>query len=215
MNQYKGILFPFICWIILNVMLQFFYSQAALMQWVNEHHSPLGDTFFSYLTHVGDGNTFILIALTVLLFISIKEGLILSIAFASSGIIAQVLKRFVFADSLRPMALLGNETWFKTIEGVKIHSTMSFPSGHTTSIFTLCVLLALLYCKPTLQWLLIAFAALGGFSRVYLNQHFPKDVLAGSLLGTCIAFLLYFFLKTKWNTLDVALIIRLRRKKNS
>jgi len=57
----------------------------------------------------------------------------------------------------------------------------SFPSGHTTFIFTQAYILSHNYPKATIP--LFTFATIVGFSRIYLKKHYPSDVLAGAALG--------------------------------
>lgn len=66
----------------------------------------------------------------------------------------------------------------------------SFPSGHATTSFGMAYMLAYFY--PFLPVQLAAFAAAGliGFSRVYLGEHYPSDVLSGALLGMLLSALL-------------------------
>lgn len=59
--------------------------------------------------------------------------------------------------------------------------TNSFPSGHTMTAFA--VAFACSVFVPKLRYILIPFAALTGFSRVYVGVHFPLDVLYGGLVG--------------------------------
>ena len=80
---------------------------------------------------------------------------------------------------------------------------LSFPSGHTTSFFALafavCILLTKSdrlskYPKETsyvIQVLLFFAAALGGYSRIYLSQHFTADVFGGMIVGCLITIVCY------------------------
>jgi membrane-associated phospholipid phosphatase len=63
----------------------------------------------------------------------------------------------------------------------------SFPSGHTSSTFSIATSLSLNYPKwyvivPAYVW-----AGATGFSRMYLNVHYPTDVLTGAALGSLTA----------------------------
>ncbi|UUZ83211.1 phosphatase PAP2 family protein [Paenibacillus sp. P26] len=58
----------------------------------------------------------------------------------------------------------------------------SFPSGHTTAIFSLTV--PLMFTGPWALAFLLPLASLVGLSRIYLGQHYPSDCLAGSLIGS-------------------------------
>ena len=48
----------------------------------------------------------------------------------------------------------------------------------------------------SLSLLLLVFAAMGAYSRVYLSQHFLSDVCVGSIIGFITPFLMYYFF---WN----------------
>ena len=87
------------------------------------------------------------------------------------------------------------------VEGVRMNYWFSFPSGHTTSFFALFFALSILASQNfsqaktnLLQVILFILAALGGYSRIYLSQHFAADVFAGILVGTLICVLCYVVL---------------------
>jgi membrane-associated phospholipid phosphatase len=66
-------------------------------------------------------------------------------------------------------------------------SWASFPSGHATAAMALGGALALLF--PRLRWLFLCLGFWVAASRMFVNAHYPSDVLAGGLLGGVTAWL--------------------------
>ena len=66
----------------------------------------------------------------------------------------------------------------------------SFPSGHTSQAFFQTTLL-LRYFSLDMGWagLLVGLAVLVGVTRMYVGAHYPRDVLAGMILGTVFGFI--------------------------
>ena len=61
----------------------------------------------------------------------------------------------------------------------------SFPSGHTTQIFFLMTLFIHHFHLGIGEAIaLYAVATLVGFTRIYLGAHYPRDVIAGMVLGS-------------------------------
>jgi len=63
--------------------------------------------------------------------------------------------------------------------------TWSFPSGHSAAAFGGAWVMRQLF--PGLTPLFYALASLVAFSRIYLGDHYPGDVVSGSALGTLFA----------------------------
>jgi len=61
----------------------------------------------------------------------------------------------------------------------------SFPSGHSAAAFSGAMLFSRQF--PRLRWPLYLIAGLVAFSRIYLGDHYPGDVLTGSLSGLTLS----------------------------
>lgn len=74
----------------------------------------------------------------------------------------------------------------------------SFPSGHTTQIFFLTTIIVHHFQLGLLgATALYLVAALVGFTRVYVGAHYPRDVVAGMVLG-CIWGILAALVSPYW-----------------
>lgn len=66
----------------------------------------------------------------------------------------------------------------------------SFPSGHTSSTFSVVTVLVYEFRqKKFLVSILILFSILIAFSRVYCGMHYPLDVAVGAMVGIASAVL--------------------------
>lgn len=68
-----------------------------------------------------------------------------------------------------------------------------FVSSHATNTFGFAILMGLIFKQkfPFVLWILLAWATLISYSRVYLGVHFPLDVICGGLLGAVIGLFCY------------------------
>lgn len=75
-----------------------------------------------------------------------------------------------------------------------------FVSSHASNSFAVAVLSLGLLRKKWFTAVILFWAALVSYSRVYLGVHYPGDIIGGALLGTLIAYaflLLYGFLEDR------------------
>lgn len=165
------------------------FEQKELHMLFNGFHNEGLDTFFYYATLMGDGRLLYLIPL--LLFITTYRKVIYVFsACALSGLFTQALKRIIAAP--RPAGVF-ELSELHLVEGINVHKFFSFPSGHSTTVFAFFFALSVL--KPKYAFVFVLLALAGGYSRVYLSQHFLEDVVAGSLIGISGALLTLLLVK--------------------
>src|SRR5580704_18900745 len=187
--------FGYFLFVLLLTIYCISISKSDGFMLINRFHFKILDYFFILFTNLGNG--LFLIVVMVFLFIRKKIGwsLQIGISFLISGLIVQVLKHLV--HSPRPKLYFGPAA-IHCINGITGTGSTSFPSGHTATIFALTTLLCLYFPDRKSGTLFILIAVLTGFSRIYLSQHFPVDVLAGSFAGVLISVLVYSLIPLKF-----------------
>lgn len=165
---------------------------TVAVTWVRDFHKSWSPTYvFYYFTMVpiiqffGGGTT---VAAAGFLFLIVgrvfsnsfyRPAIAIIMAYAVSGIIAQSLKH-----------LLGRARPRITEEVLFIGPTMrggfdAFPSGHTTVVFCIAIVLSRLY--PRAAPVFFLYALVIACERVVSFTHFPGDVLAGIAVGVATA----------------------------
>ncbi|MFF2447835.1 phosphatase PAP2 family protein [Neobacillus sp. NPDC058068] len=161
-------------------MLHVFYSlECQLFQKVNRHfdRKPL-NLFFRSVTHLG-GADITIAATFLLIFLSSGEARLTAFASALALSVSHIPVHIV-------KQLFPRKRPYLMIEKTKTHKNPlqdhSFPSGHTTAIFS--IVTPYFLSIPQLSFMLIPLGICVGISRIYLGLHYPSDVIAGGILGT-------------------------------
>lgn len=222
--QNRCFLFLTLMFVLTLLVLLLCYPKAQLHLLLCSYHNDLLDLFFRYYTKVAEILPYVLII--GLLFYNLGWSVFTLSAVALSGLFTQILKHIVNAQ--RPMIYFAEyypDVHLPLVEGVQMAKHYSFPSGHTTTFFSLFFALCILLTYSArssaslspysayrsslsqgqslcVQLACFFLAALGGYSRIYLSQHFALDVFAGAIIGTattiCLYPLLTFFATKRW-----------------
>ena len=81
-------------------------------------------------------------------------------------------------------------------DGDRNRKNSSFPSSHAANAAAIATVLARRFRKASIPLLLIA--ATVAFSRLYLNRHYPSDVLAAVTIGAVSAWVTDRWLSRRW-----------------
>lgn len=206
---------PYFLFLLFCAILLFSFSKTELHILSNQANNNFFNYFFKYATLLGDG-TVIAILFIALLFIKYRYAFAFLTGSLLSATVVNLFKKVLLDDMFRPSKYFELfETYqLHFVEGVKLHSYQSFPSGHTATAFNLFFMLALLVKNNTLKLLLFILAALVGYSRVYLSQHFLIDITVGSVVGVVFIFFAFlWFEKSDRNWLGMSLLNRTKSSK--
>ncbi|NSL90011.1 phosphatase PAP2 family protein [Chitinophaga solisilvae] len=191
---------PFLLWIIVGGVMLATYSQRELFLGINGQHSAVGDVLITGVTYLGDGIMFGAILLLMLIMQKFRIFFIGLAAFLMTAIIVQIGKHYFNAP--RPISFFGDEaaTLVHTVKWVTVHSSCSFPSGHSAVAFGMFSFLSLIVRNKKLGALFVFIALTAAYSRIYLAQHFFADVYVGSIVGTLCTIIVFGFFKFRDST---------------
>lgn len=184
---------------------------AGFLLYIQEYiRSDFLNPIMKVLTHSGDKGILLIVLILTMLFIPRTRaiGIMSTISIAIEALLNNVLLKNIIART-RP---------YDDIDGlvclVGKQMDYSFPSGHTGAAFAVAgaMLVVALFGLPMIEKsgevsrqdpslsfklisvILIMYATLLAFSRMYVGVHYPTDVLCGLLLGlgtSAMAYLIY------------------------
>ena len=208
--------------LVVLTSLVYYYDKGDLhelltIDWISKCSTTVvsvTDLFFKYITELGSNIPFVVAGLLLLVKFGYSYFLLLSQLAVTC--VVQPIKHILNVP--RPKVFFAEnfpDVVLHQVDGVSMHSMLSFPSDHTASVFAFMLALSLI-CKRT--WASVVFlvlAILTGYSRIYLSQHFAEDVLAGSLIGVVLTTLIYrLFVKKTYQWQNESFITILNKIKN-
>ena len=185
------------------------HIDTELFLLLNGLHSPFWDVVFSWIT---SRTSWIPVCGFLVLLLAFRNKwqtlyfvLIFGLLFTLSDQISVQLFKNVF-ERLRPShqpALEGLVHVVGTRGG-----QFGFVSSHATNSFALAVFMGLIWRKHYrfVFPLMLLWAILVSYSRIYVGVHYPGDILGGAILGSIIAIFVYYL--TKWMNTKIRLKIR-------
>lgn len=182
-------------WFIAFYGVVFRLDKGDVILYFSENRHDFLNYFFRFCTLMGEGYVYV-VATIIFFFFDRKKSIAIIISSLLVLITSQGLKHFF--QHHRPKRyfeeFVSSPTVVNYVPDVVLHDgyISSFPSGHTTSAFAFYTLLAFFIPHKGFKIFVLFIAVLVGISRMYLVQHFLKDVVAGSMLGFSMGMVTYW-----------------------
>ncbi|RYY06359.1 MAG: phosphatase PAP2 family protein [Sphingobacteriaceae bacterium] len=184
LRKISPLFYPYLVLLTICVLLMLIFTKEELYFAVNQRHTVFTDVFFTYVTQLGASSGCILISVVLMLF-NFRKGFLLASSYLITFAVSQTIKHLVQAP--RPHLFFTKKLHdIYLVKGVVMLDVNSFPSGHSVSAFSAAVVLTYVCSKKMWAPILLLFAVLVAYSRLYLSEHFLQDVVAGSFLGVLV-----------------------------
>jgi undecaprenyl-diphosphatase len=163
--------------------------ECRVFQEINSHFDKrIMNFFFRTITQIGSA-LFISVTTLLLIILTSNQTRITAISSAAALALSHIPVQLVKKLFPRKRPYLQIKKTKILPNPLKDHS---FPSGHTTAVFS--VIVPFLFQTPSLAAVLLPIGLCVGISRIYLGLHYPSDVIAGGILGACFGSLCFYFL---------------------
>lgn len=167
------------------------WDQNLLLQ-LNAKHNAFFDGLMWLATDEISWLAFFVVLLFSIYKTKTREFLFILIAIALTVVICDQVSG-IFKDWIarpRPSRELSIMDQVHTVNNYR-GGRYGFFSSHAANTFGVAVLIALVMKNKLLSLVLIVWALLESYSRIYLGVHYPLDILTGITFGSIVGYLMY------------------------
>jgi membrane-associated phospholipid phosphatase len=152
---------------------------------------PRNDLFFSFMHGISDFSITVYFIFVGLAFAVWRLGWRKVVTCSTFSGFAVLLSEIVSRRVIKPFVMRPRPDYV----GLDCHmnACWGFVSSHATNVFSVAVFLTL-YDRRNAVWA-IPVAATVAFSRIYLVDHFPLDVIGGAIIGALIGLLVWLIFR--------------------
>ena len=193
-HRFQILLFAFL--LVILAFGNIFIEKGEGVRWVNSNHSNFLDYSLRIPNTYGDGLSYLFLAI-ILLFVRYRAAIIAATSWLIITLLVTLMKQVIFQNQIRPSVFFNDNIDLHIVEGIKLHSLNSFPSGHASTAMALTTLIWLFSQSVTLRIITLILALAAAYARMYYLRHFYMDVVAGMWIGFIFSMGIYFLLERR------------------
>lgn len=177
---------------MLDTIVEF---DKALMLTINECTNAFFDIFMPFITHRYTGIPIYIGILALIIYKWKREPKIIAL------MIVTVLVTFALCDSLSVTLFKQTVQRLRPAWDPEIGDLVrmleykggqfGFVSSHASNLFGLATITSLILKKRWYTIFIYTFAAIVGYSRIYVGKHYPLDVICGAMFGALVGYIIY------------------------
>jgi undecaprenyl-diphosphatase len=176
---------------------------TKLFLWLNGHHSLFWDKVMWFISGKVEWLPLYLLIVGVIIYQYRWKSIYIFIAVALFVTLADQISTNIFKDGFKRLRPSHAEELKGLVHIVNNYygGQYGFVSSHAANTFAMASFLAFLFHKKWFTILILSWALIVSYSRIYLGVHYPGDILGGAILGALIGYgvyLLYSFLVNKF-----------------
>jgi len=165
----------------------------AFFLFLNGIHSPFWDTIMFWVSYKFTWVPLYLAALIYFVYKQKTKAILTIIMAVAVIVLADQISVSLFKNVFlryRPCHNLDIQNLIHTIHE-HCGGQYGFVSSHAANAFGFATFAALIIQKRNVSYILILWAILVSYSRIYLGVHYPADILGGAFLGIGSAFIMH------------------------